>query len=235
MKSTGKLIFFILSVIFFSSCESKDNSYSEERAITGVSRLKLKGIFNINISQEGKESMVISGNEDLVSKLQVVQTGDLLELTLDEEESGAFFVKDELQIDLDIVDLSEIRFEGVGNMKSKGSLEVGDFVVAGNGVGNISLELDAQTIDARLNFVGNMSLKGRSNELKLVNEGVGNIEASDLTVQNVNLTSSGIGAVSVHCEGELSLKVDGIGVVSYTGNPTVISEKVSGIGKVNRN
>lgn len=235
MKATSILIFSILAGMFLFSCESKNNNYSEEKAIEGVTKLKLKGIFSVNISQGGKESMVISGNEDLVNKLQVVQTGDLLELTLDEEESGAFFMKEELQIDLDITDLSEIRFEGVGNIKNSGTLDVGEMLIAGNGVGNLSLDLNAQSLNARLNFVGNMSLKGSANEMTLVNEGIGNIDASEFTVQNVNLTSSGIGAVSVHCEGELTLKVDGIGVVNYTGNPTVISEKVSGIGKVNRN
>ena len=235
MKATTMLIFSILAGMFLVSCESKNNSYSEEKAIEGVSRLKLKGLFSVNIKQGGAESMRISGNEDLVKKLRVLQTGDLLELSLDEEESGAFFMKEELQIDLDILDLSEIRFEGVGNIKNSGTLDLGDLLIAGNGVGNISLELDAQAVDARLNFVGNMTLKGSANEMKLVNEGIGNIDASELIVQNVNLTSSGIGAVSVHCEGELTLKVDGIGVVNYTGNPTVVSEKVSGIGKVNRN
>jgi hypothetical protein len=235
MKSKGILIIAMLAGLILSSCDSKENSYSEEQAIPGVTKLKLKGIFNVNISQGGNETMSISGNEDLVKNLQIVQSGDLLELTLNKDESGSFFSNSELQIDLDITDLDEIKFEGVGNIKSTKSLDVGDLLISGNGVGNISLEFTAQTVDAKLNFVGNMSLKGSSNELKLVNEGIGNIDASKLTVQNVNLTSSGIGAVSVHCEGELTLKVDGIGVVNYTGNPTVVSEKVSGIGKVNRN
>jgi hypothetical protein len=235
MKAKGILIIYFLSGMLLYSCNSNNNNYSEEKAIEGVTKLKLKGIFSVNISQGGKESMVISGNEDLVNKLQVVQTGDLLELTLDEEESGSFFMRKELQIDLDITDLSEIKFEGVGNIKSSGTLDVGEMLIAGNGVGNLSLDLNAQSLDARLNFVGNMTLKGKANEMTLTNDGIGNIDASKLTVQNVNLTSSGIGAVSVHCEGELTLKVDGIGVVNYTGNPTVISEKVSGIGKVNRN
>ena len=235
MKATAILIFSILAGMFLVSCESKNNSYSEEKAIAGVTKLKLKGIFNVNISQGGKESMVISGKEDLVKKLKIVQSGDLLELTLDEEESGAFFMRDELKIDLDLADLGEIRFEGVGNIKSTEKLDLGELLIVGNGVGNISLEFDAKAVDARLSFVGNMSLKGSSHEMRLVNDGVGSIDASDLTVQNVNLTSSGIGAVSVHCEGELTLKVDGIGVVNYTGNPTIISEKVSGIVRVNWN
>jgi hypothetical protein len=234
MKAKGILIIYMLAGIFLFSCESNNNSYSEDKAIAGVTRLKLKGIFNVNISQSGQESLVITGKEELVKKLRVVQTGDLLELIL-EEESGPFFMNNELQIDLDVADLSELSFEGVGNIESTQTLDLGEFQISGNGVGNISLDLDAQIVNARLDFMGNMSLKGSSNELNLVNEGIGNIDASEFTVQNVNLTSSGIGAVSIHCEGELTLKVNGIGVVNYTGNPTIISENVSGIGKVNRN
>jgi len=86
-----------------------------------------------------------------------------------------------------------------------------------------------------LNFVGNMTLKGSADYFKLFNEGVGNIDASQFWVQKAEVNSSGIGMVSVHCEGELSLEVSGIGTVSYTGNPTIVYENISGIGKVNRN
>jgi hypothetical protein len=39
----------------------------------------------------------------------------------------------------------------------------------------------------------------------------------------------------VFCEDELSITVNGIGSVNYSGNPKVIKEDVNGIGKVSRN
>jgi hypothetical protein len=48
----------------------------------------------------------------------------------------------------------------------------------------------------------------------------------------MELISSGIGKVDIHCEGNLSMTVDGIGKVTYSGNPNVIKKEVSGIGKV---
>jgi hypothetical protein len=51
----------------------------------------------------------------------------------------------------------------------------------------------------------------------------------------MEINSSGIGNVEVHCTGDLSLVVDGIGKVSYSGNPTLIKKEVSGIGKVEEN
>jgi hypothetical protein len=225
----------LFSLVILSSCDYRNDDYSESIEIEGVKRLKLRGMFNVNISQYDQESLEIFGNEDLVKKLNIKQNGDLLELTLDENTGGGFFSKKGIRIDLTVADLKELAFEGAGNIKTQHTLSLDDLRIIGNGVGNIQLEVEAKSVDSKLNFVGNMELRGETNTFKLVNEGVGNIDASKFTAQKVDLVSSGIGAVSVHCEDELSIQVDGIGSVSYTGNPTVISEKVSGIGKVKRN
>jgi hypothetical protein len=214
--------------------KSDDDSYQETREIEGVSRILVSGVFNLFISQGDMESIRIEGDEDLAKKLVVRQRGDLLELSL-KEDNVNIFKKTGLQVHLTIADLSELEFEGAGNIQSRGQLELGDFLVIGKGVGNIELDIEAEEVEADLNFVGNMNLKGSADYFKLFNEGVGNIDASQFWVQKVDVNTSGIGMVSVHCEGELSLEVSGIGTVSYTGNPIIVSEKVSGIGKVNRN
>jgi hypothetical protein len=237
---TAQLLMMAFIACTLLACTSKtesiteDDSYQETREIEGVSRILVSGVFNLFISQGDMESLRIEGDEELAKKLVVRQRGDLLELSLKEEKVN-IFKKTGLQVHLTIADLSELEFEGAGNIQSRGQLELGDFRVIGKGVGNIELDLEADEVEADLNFVGNMTLKGAADYFKLFNEGVGNIDASQFWVQQADVNSSGIGMVSVHCEGELSLLVSGIGTVSYTGNPTVVSEKVSGIGKVNRN
>lgn len=49
------------------------------------------------------------------------------------------------------------------------------------------------------------------------------------------LNSSGIGQIDVYCAGELSITVNGIGSVNYSGNPNVIKKEVNGIGSVSEN
>lgn len=229
----------LFALVILSSCDNRNDSrnddYSESIEIEGVKRLKLSGMFNVNISQYDQESLEVSGDESLVKRLEVKQRGDLLELSLEGKDPSGFFKKEGIRIDLSIADLRELDFEGAGNIRTTHSLSLEDLRIIGKGVGNINLEIEAETVDSKLNFVGNMVLKGETNEFYLVNEGIGNIDASKFTAQFVDLISSGIGSVSVHCEDELSIEVNGIGSVSYTGNPTVISEKVSGIGKVKRN
>jgi hypothetical protein len=238
MKTYLLFIIAILAVSLFAcnprSDRESDDFYEETVDIEGATRLKVNGAFNLFISQGDLESLRIEGNEDLVKKLKVNQRGEVLELSL-KDEDVRLFGREGIEVHLTIAELSELEFEGAGNIQTRGSFEVADFQIIGNGVGNIELDLEADNVEADLNFVGNMILKGSADYFQLSNEGVGNIDASQFWAQKVDVNSSGIGAVSVHCEGELSLVVSGIGMVSYTGNPTVISEKISGIGKVNRN
>lgn len=228
----------LFSLGFFAvllSCDVRsDDQYYETRTIDGVSRLKISGTFNLRISQADQQELIIEGSSDLADKLEVRQNGDLLELHLEEFGSG-FFNKNELRITLAVADLRELEFEGAGNIKTTEKLNLTDFRLIGNGVGNISLEMDAVNVDAELNFVGNLVLKGAVDDFRMDNEGVGNINASQFRARNLDLNSSGIGNVSIHCDEELSLVVNGIGKVSYTGNPTIVREDVSGIAKVSRN
>jgi len=237
MKTQLLLLAMILAGIF--SCtprnrEDSDNRFEEVRDISGVSRLKISGIINLTLIQSDQESISIEGGQDLSDRLEIRQQGDLLELEL-EDAKGNFFKDEKLDIVLSISDLKEFEFEGVGNIKTQSGFQVEDISIRGEGVGNINMDITADQIDADLNLMGNMTLKGKTERFNLENEGIGNIDASGLTAQNVDLKSSGIGRVSVHCEGELSLEVSGIGEVKYTGHPTVIKEEVSGIGKVSRN
>jgi hypothetical protein len=104
--------------------------------------------------------------------------------------------------------------------------------IRGEGVGNLELEFETEELEADMNLVGKMELKGKATKATIKNEGIGNIDASKLITQDMDLTSSGIGKVDIHCEGNLSMKVEGIGKVTYSGNPNVVKKEISGIGKV---
>lgn len=237
MKFSLSIFYALLFLSIFSCRErdgSSDNRYDEVRDLSGVSKLKVKGVFNLMLTQSDQESIQIIGSQKLAEKLKINQNGDLLELTL-EDVKGSFFEMDELEVRLTISDLESFEFNGVGNIETKNPFITDQTAIKGEGVGNLELEIESQQISADLNLVGSMKLKGESALLNITNEGIGNIDASQHNAEKVNLISSGIGRVAVHCTGELSLDVSGIGEVKYTGNPTVIKENVSGIGKVTRN
>jgi hypothetical protein len=239
MKANLFILVLLLALIV-QSCtlnfnRKSEDSISDSRDIDGTSKLKVSGIFNLYLSQGDKPSLRIEGDEELTKKLKVTQKGDWLELDFEKVNENFFKRNSKVDVYLTLSQLDEFVFDGVGNIKTETPLEVDDIIIKGDGVGNLNLELQANTIKAVFSMLGNINLKGRVNAIGLSNDGLGNVDASDLIAQNMNLKTSGIGRVAVHCEGDLSIIVDGIGAVSYTGNPNVIEENINGIGKVTRN
>jgi hypothetical protein len=239
MKTIFQFLAIPLLLLSFS-CDERNYSVStasiqEKKNLTGVTRLQLDGVFNLTITQSDQESIEVVGDESMIKKMLIDQDGDLLTLSMEENLGDNFFSKKELRINLNLKDLKELKYDGVGNVKTKGIFKVGDVRLIGSGVGNLELELDAQQIDADFDMVGNINLQGKANRAFFTNNGVGNLDAVNLIVKDMEINSSGIGNVEVHCTGDLSLVVDGIGKVSYSGNPRILKKEVSGIGKVEEN
>ncbi len=238
MKAIINFLAIPLLLLFFS-CESS-NSYSseneiqEKKTLSGVKRLQTDGVFNLTLTQSNEESIEVEGPAELIDKLTIDQQGDLLVLKM--EKIGGFnFNKGDFKIRIALKELTELNYDGVGNVKTNGLFKVGNLKLLGNGVGNLELELEAKEIDADFDMVGNITLQGNAYRAIFENNGVGKLDASQLIVENMDINSSGIGKVEVNCVGDLSLVVDGIGKVSYTGNPRIIKKEVSGIGKVEEN
>lgn len=240
MKKSS-LMALVAVVWFVLSCEVKTNEKTVDGKMTykefdlgDFKQVVMRGAFDMYISQGDQPSLEVSGDESLVKLVEVSQEGEVLTIRLNRPKTDVKF-KDDFKVSLTVYQLEKLEFEGAGQIKSTQQLAVNDFSIVGNGVGNVELELDAATVEAQLNFVGKLELWGDAERLILKNEGVGSIDASKLISKDCQIESSGIGSVSVNCSGELSLDMSGIGTVSYKGNPTVIHEKVSGIGKVKRN
>ena len=237
-----KNVFYLLALpllLLFASC-SKGISYnseediSEKKPLNGVSRLQLDGVFTLTLKQSNEEFIQVEGPSELIDKLVIDQKGDLLVLEMEKIE-GFNFNKGDFKITLSLKDLKELQYDGVGNVKTNGTFIVDTLHIKGNGVGNLKLDLITNLLNADFDMVGNIDLQGKADRAIFTNNGVGNLDASQLRVQDLDLNSSGIGKAEVFCVGNLSLVVDGIGKVSYTGNPTIIKKEVSGIGKVEAN
>jgi hypothetical protein len=235
--------FYLLALplfLLFASCSNsasynREVDISETKPLNGVTRLQLDGVFTLSLVQSDDESIRVEGPEGLIDKLVIDQQGDLLVLEMEKEIGGFNFNKGDFKITLSLKNIEELQYDGVGNVKTNGTFKVDTLRIKGNGVGNLKLDLEANQLNADFDMVGNIDLKGSATRAFFTNNGVGNLDASQFRVQDLDLISSGIGKAEVFCEGNLSLEVDGIGKVSYTGNPKIIKKEVSGIGKVEGN
>lgn len=205
---------------------------TEDRNISEFSKLSVHGVFNLYLSQGEKESLRIEADQETLDKITTQNIGDKLLIEL--EEGVQLFDREEINIYVTITDIDSFEFEGVGNIKTETVLRLTDLDLKGDGVGNTKLELEADRIDAEFNLVGNVTLSGKVETIHLKNNGLGNVNASDLTAQYMTLNNNGIGNVEVYCEKEISITANGIGKVTYAGDPEVKNLDRSGIGMVEK-
>lgn len=238
MMKTKHTLLYLLAILAFSCNPRSEKNLgeliTETRPISEISELKINGVFNVYIQQGDEETLEINAYEEVLDYLIISENGSELLLDFDPEEAD--FLDDKTpEIHLTLADLSKLEFDGVGNIRTKNRLRLNEFQIQGDGVVNLELEFEAERLDVEIDMMGNTRFSGKAEVAKINFEGMGNLEASELITQNLEINSSGMGRVAVHCEGELSITAEGMGIVSYTGNPTIIKEDIKGLGGVDRN
>lgn len=103
----------------------------------------------------------------------------------------------------------------------------------GEGAGLVKLNnVRGNAFDVNYRGAGSLQMNGQVTRLQLNVEGVGEVVARDLVAQDANVTFRGIGEVSVHAKNRLNASVQGLGTLTYHGNPRAVSKSVTGIGSV---
>ena len=73
---------------------------------------------------------------------------------------------------------------------------------------------------------------GKVQTFVLKAEGVGAVNARELDAQHVDVSLQGVGSAQVRATESLRAKLEGIGSLTYYGNPKRVSKQVEGIGRV---
>lgn len=134
------------------------------------------------------------------------------ELRLGYKEKDNVNIKDGDRVVVTVPELNAFRGEGAGLVKLNN--------IRGN------------EFDVNYRGAGSVQMNGQVNRLQLNVEGVGEVVARDLVAQDANVTFRGIGEVSVHAKNRLNASVQGLGTLTYHGNPRAVSKSVTGIGSV---
>ncbi len=234
MKTT---ITFTLIALLFTSCiatNGQSRHATDQFDVTPFTAIESSVVANIEIRQSSNTSVTAEGSERLLDILEVRM--DNGKLVLDMEDRHLKKLKgnaDKLIISITTPTLSEIDFEGVGNIEIHGTFSMPELIIDSEGVGNFKANnLDVEFIRISSEGVGNTTLGGKADRVEISSEGVGNVNASKLVSRSTTVSSEGVGNVSCHASEYLKIRSDGIGGVTYYGNPAETDFFKNGIGKI---
>lgn len=216
----GFLFFLAGGMLLITSCDDDDNGnncasttgpvVTETRTLSEFNSISFEGVGNILLTQGSPQSVLIETHQDILEIIETEVKNEELKIEMRRCIDGT---ADKIDFHITIPEIKTLNLDGVGNIIAQNNLNLDD-------------------LDIDLMGVGNIILKGATDNLNVNSSGVGNILAFDLVAKSCEVRLTGVGNVQVNVTDELDVTISGSGNVSYRGNPT-ISADITGAGSLN--
>ena len=183
---------------------------SESRPVTGFTKVELSGTGELTIEKTGTESLAISAEDNLLPLLTSEVSGDTL--VLGTKRNTEIVTTKPINYALTVKDLTGLTLSGSGNIR----------------VSNLS----TPELTTKISGSGTITPSGTADDQDLDISGSGRYQADQLASKTVNAGISGSGTASVLVSDALDVRISGSGTLTYTGDPTRVTQDVSGSGKL---
>lgn len=212
----------------------KGNGHSESKSfeISDFESVELQDAFDVTIKQGEKFSVIATGDENILTSLQVTKIGNSCRLDF---EKGCY--KDyNINVEVTMPTITGAELDGSGNMSIGGFNASNDLDLELNGSGNIELNdiSNIKSLSAEINGSGNINTHSTTNNMDQLDVqiiGSGSFLGFGATTSTASCHIEGSGNCEVSVSENLSAEITGSGNVLYKGNPKIDSQ-ISGSGRV---
>lgn len=238
MKNLGLFIVatfcLLVSLAFGIREKGSRNIKKKEIPISNYSAIEASGSADIYYEQKPNEKpyLCVEIDENLMRFVTVqVKNGILILGT----KSNSNVNPSRFRIYTNSQSLAKAGLKGSGNLYLKGKIQSDRFEVYVKGSGDVSADaLYARSVSATIQGSGNLTLKGRTDNLSATIAGSGDLNARLLTSRIADCKVQGSGDLLVNAREELSAEIRGSGDISYTGSPKRLNKSVRGSGSINQ-
>ncbi|UII80181.1 head GIN domain-containing protein [Flagellimonas sp. CMM7] len=211
------------------------NVVTVERSVGDYDAVALAGWFDVELVDGDEGEITLKGESNLLEYIKTeVKNGKLIvkaekgvNLRPSNWNSGIY-------ITVPVETINSVTLSGSGDIVSKTTLKSDDFATRISGSGDITLDIEAENVEATLSGSGDINLEGRTTNLDIQVSGSGDIKAYGLEAEFATVQVSGSADVKVTVNQSIDARVSGSGDISYRGNPKKIKSKSSGAGDISK-
>lgn len=209
------------------------NTVTIERSVGEYDRVALAGWFDVELVDGNEGDLTLTGESNLLEYIKTeVKDGKLVIKQRKGVNLKPSNWKDGILIVVPIENIDGVSLSGSGDIVGKTVLKSDNFKTSISGSGDITLEIEAKSIDASMSGSGDINLSGKATDLEVSVSGSGDIKAYDLEADFVDAQVSGSADIKVTANEMLKARVSGSGDISFKGNPKKIDTKSSGSGNI---
>jgi len=233
-KEILSVIFFILFLQFLYP----DISYGQAISGSGVdsrttipighySSLRLKSSSDIVFITGDEKNIVIEADEKFMPYIECVVINDCLTVRNKKEAWFNLIKPIKVYVPVSSGKLTSIINNGSGDIYSDPSLilENDQLAIASNGSGKITLSLKCKDLDLRNSGSSTMRLKGTADHIAVRTGGSGQLDASGLAANDIDIKMGGSSTAKLNCISSLHTDLHVSSTVSVIGHPQITNEK----------
>lgn len=234
MKNLKVLLFASLFVVFGVSISSAKTieSFVKDYKIKSFSSVSANTVADIVYTQCDNVIVKAQGSKELIDNLKITVSKGVLTIENDRE----FNTKNDepLIIYLSSPSIESIETRGMGNWNLQGKVKSDNLVISSEGIGSVhALNLESKKICVKYGAIGELKLGGTTDLVEINSSGVGNIDTQNLIAKTAMVKSTKTGKVKCFASECVGLFNDGIGEITYLGNPKLKNLQNGGMGKIN--
>jgi len=184
---------------------------TESREVTEFSSISFKSVGKLKVIQNGKESLTIAAEENILPMLESRVSDKTLYIS--NENKSSIDPTKPIEFIVEVKNLENLTAKAVGSIEVNG--------------------IQGKSLTVSLDGVGNVAIAGNVDLLDLELSGVGSFNGADLRTKEARVRNKGVGSVVVNASEQLDASASGIGSIEYIGSPQV-KESVKGIGVIKK-
>jgi len=210
---------------------------SEKRELGEFTRIAMRGVGKISVTQGREQSVVIEGDKIAVSRITTnVADGKLvIDIGRDWVEKISagfdFISNNDIRITIMVKELKELEVTGAADIEAN-DIKTDTLDLKLVGASNVKvLNLKADTLKTEIPGAGKVQVEGKVKDQSVVLAGAGNFSGYKLESDTAKVVLSGVGSAQLWVKKELDATIAGVGSVEYYGSP-VIKQSVAMLGKI---
>ena len=234
MKKLNSLLVTLLIVVFSISIASAKTteSFIKDYKINSFTSVSANTVADIVYTQCDNVIVKAQGTQEMIDNLRISVNKGVLTIENDKEFNHKY--DEPLVIYLTAPSLASIETHGMGNWKLEGPVKSNNLIIKSEGIGNFeALGLDSKKVCVKYNGIGNIKLGGTTDVVEINSDGVGNVNCENLVAKIAMVKSTKIGKVKCFASESLGLFNEGVGEITYRGNPSFKNFQNSGMGRIN--
>lgn len=218
---------------------------STDRHLSGFSKLKIAGPFDVYITQGGTESVRIEATPDVKDRIMAEVDGSTLKIRQKHDnwgkgpnswysEKSVWHNHKKIMVYITAKELTGISISGSGHITFNDGITTNDLKLRVRGSGLLQGKIDVKKLKSKISGSGQMKLNGIAENSAVQISGSGNFTAKALMTEKSAIRVSGSGHAEVNASNQVDAVAHGSAAINYTGTAKIVNSSKSGSGEITR-